>query len=212
VRDGRARAGRARHVGARLGSGPDPFDVARDAGPDVPPFGAGGALPLAKSAETDALERHLESRRVIAAVVARGAAVLKCESHVPRKFMRLDEVATPDLARLEAQLAGDPADDALHDEGAVPPPGAAVGRDHDLVRVADLELDVVVAEPVWPGKLRRSDQRNDDAVRRVRAGVVQKAVAQAKDAAGLVGRHLDLVQLAALLARAGEVLRAVLDP
>ena len=41
---------------------------------------------------------------------------------------------------------------------------------------------------------------------------MQKAVAQREDAPGLVGRHLDVVQLSALVARAGEVLGAVLDP
>jgi len=41
---------------------------------------------------------------------------------------------------------------------------------------------------------------------------VEEPVAQGEDPAGLVGRHLDLVELSALLARAREVLRAVFDP
>src|SRR5262249_9504261 len=139
-------AGLDAHVGPLVGADAGPFDVTRDAEPEVTPLGAGGALPLAKCAEADAIERHLESRGVIAAVVPCRAAVLKRESHVPRKLVRLDEIAPPDLARLEAQLARNPADHALHDERAVRSAGATVGRDHHLVRVPDLELHVVVAK------------------------------------------------------------------
>src|SRR5207249_9443758 len=159
-----------------------------------------------------ALERQLEARRVVTAVVSRRTAVLEGQSHVPRKLVGLDEVAPPDFARLKAELARDPPDHAFHDEGAVRPPRATVGRHHHLVRVADLEFDGIVAKSVRPRELRRGDEGDDDAVRRVRAGVVEEPVAQGEDPAGLVGRHLDLVELSALLARAREVLRAVFDP
>src|SRR5207237_884077 len=128
---------------------------------DVAPVGASGALPRAEVAEADALERHLEPPRVVAAVVSRRTTVLEGQPDVPGKLVGLNEVAPANLARLEAELARDPADEALHDESAVRPPGAPVGRHHHLVRVANFELDVVVAKPVRSGELRRGDERDD---------------------------------------------------
>jgi hypothetical protein len=126
--------------------------------------------------------------------------------------VRLDQVAAADLDGLEPQLPGDEADDPLHDEGALGPAGAAVGRDHGGVGVGHLELDRVVAEPVRAGELGGGDERHDDAVRRVGPGVVDEAVAQRQDPSLGVDGDLDVVALAALLGGGDQVLPPVLRP
>src|SRR3989442_37639 len=84
-----------------------------------------------------------------------------------------------------------------------------VRRHHRRVRVRDLELDRVIRKPVRAGELGRGDDRHDDAVRRVGAGVVDEPVAEPEDPALAVDRRLDVVELAALLAGGDQMLAPV---
>src|SRR5262245_58066340 len=148
--------GRYQHLAARLhahvsplvGADPGSFDVARHAETDVSPLRTGRGLVRAKVGEADHAERHLEAGGVVAAVVARGAAILEGDPDVPRKLVGLDQIATSHLHRIESELTTDQSDHALHDERAVRPSGATIRCDLDLVRVDDVELDLVVADAV----------------------------------------------------------------
>ncbi len=201
------------HVGALVRADPRPLDVARHAQPEIAPLRARGRLARAKVGEADHAERHLEAGRVVAAVVAGGAAVLERQAHVPRKLVGLDQVAPSHLHRIEPELAPDQPDDALHHEGAVRASGAPVWRDLHLVGVDDVELaprssgcDTVPGS--WAAVIRGTMMPYG----RVGAGVVNEPVAEPEDAPRLVDRDLDLVALTALLARADEVLPPILGP
>ena len=200
------------HVGALVRADPRPFDVARDAETEVATVAVRFGLPLAEGRVADPLERQLEPARVVTAVVARRATVLEREADIPGHLVRLDQVTASHLDRLEPQFPGDEADDPLHDEGAVRPAGAAVGRDHRRVGVDHLELDRVVTEPVRPGELRRGDEGDDEAIRCIGAGVVDEAVAQREDPSVAVDGDLDVVALAAFLVGGHQVLAPVLRP
>ena len=189
-----------------------PLDVAADAKAEVAPARPGVGLPGPEVPVADHVEGHLEPRRVVAAVVARGTAVLEREPDVPWELVRPDEVAASHLDGLDAELARDEADHPLHHERAVRTPGAAVRADGGLVGVGHVELDVVVAQPVRSRELSGRDERDDDAVGGVGPRVVHEPVAQAEDAAVPVDGDLNGVELAALLVRGEQVLATVLGP
>src|SRR6266545_8231379 len=97
-------------VGALVGPDAGPLDVAADPEPEP----ASGRAPLGLRAPelrgADRRQRNLQTGRIVAAVVARGRAVLEREADVPGKLVRLDEVPAAYLGRLEAELTGDEAD------------------------------------------------------------------------------------------------------
>src|SRR4029453_1762824 len=99
------------------------LDVAPDPDAEVPSLGSGLRLTRAERREVRALEGHLQSRGVVAAVVAGRPPVLKRETDVPRELIGLDEVAPADLGRLETERLGDEAEHPLHHERAVRAPG-----------------------------------------------------------------------------------------
>ena len=154
----RRQARRHQHLAARfdtdvralVGTDAGALDVAAESEPEVATGAARLGLAATELAGPDHLERHRQTGRVVAAVVAGGAAVLEREPHVPRKLVGLDEVAPPHLRGLEPELARDQRDHALHHENAVRAAGAAI-RGHDgFVRVGDFEFDRVILQPIWP--------------------------------------------------------------
>src|SRR5207237_1500874 len=127
-RDGHAAARLDAHVRALVRSDAGALDIACDPQAEVASLVACGALPLAEFRNADALQRHLEPRRVVAAVVARRSAILERQAYVPRKLVRLDEIPSPHVARLQVKLARDAPDHPLHDERAVRPSGPTIRR------------------------------------------------------------------------------------
>src|SRR3989442_1025249 len=87
--------------GALVGPDPRAFHVAADPEAEVPLLASGLRLPAAKIAGTEPREHQLEAERVVAAIVASGAAVLERQPDVPRELVRLDKVAPPHLGGLE---------------------------------------------------------------------------------------------------------------
>ena len=85
------------------------------------------------------------------------------------------------LGGFETERMGNEADHPLYHERAVRAAGAAVRADRNLVRIGDLEFHGVVPQAVGPGKLAGGDDRDDHAVRRVGAAVVDKMIAQGED-------------------------------
>src|SRR5207247_5959428 len=86
---------------ALVGTDARAFHVAADPEAEVPPLASGLRVPAAKIAGTEPRERQLEAERVVAAIVASGAAVLERQPDVPRELVWLDEVAPPHLGGLE---------------------------------------------------------------------------------------------------------------
>src|SRR5205823_14069088 len=107
---------------------------------------------------------------VVATVVLCRPAVLESQSNVPWKIVRLQEIAPPHFVRLERQLAGDPIDQALHDEARVGPTSASVRTDARRVGVDHGELGAIVRHLVGAWSLRPGNDPHHEAVARVRAG------------------------------------------
>ena len=100
-------------------------------------------LLLAKAAVADHLERLVERRLVVAAVVRQHA-----DAGVVGEIVRLDEVLAPHLGRIDPDLARDQIDDALDHEGRLGPARAAVGVDHRRVGVDAVHVDEDVGDLV----------------------------------------------------------------
>src|SRR5579872_670897 len=100
--------------------GPDAraFDVHADAHADV----------LAVGSRAEVLDRLVEQRRVVAAVIDDPVAVLPSDPDLVWKLVRLDEVAPPHLGTLEPELGGDRVERALHYKARVRAAGATVRR------------------------------------------------------------------------------------
>ena len=92
------------------------------------------------------------------------------------------------------------------------PAGATIRRGGRRVGVHVAESHPVVGHPVGPRNLAGGDDWQDDAVRRVGAGVVNEIHAQRQDPAFIVEADLDFVHLTPLLVDSGEMLLPVLGP
>ena len=152
----------------------------------------------------------LQRRGVVAGVVLELAAVLEDQALVVGELVGLDEVGGAHLGAVLAERGGDRVHGALHDEAALRPAGAAVGRDHHGVGEEALEDHPVVGRLVGAEQLGGGDDRDDQAVRRVGAVVVPELDVEAEDPALVVEADLDVVLLPALVGRGDEVLAAVL--
>ena len=167
---------------------------------------------VSRRPRTELLERTVEQLGVVAAVVDDGVSVLPRDPDVIRKLVRLDQVASPHLDPVHAQLGRDDVERPLHDKARMRPACAAVGRGRCRVGIDVAKADSIGRDSIRSRHLRRRDDGQDDPVRRVRAAVVDEVVAQRQHAAVAVETDLDLVDLAALLVDRGEVLLSVLRP
>ncbi len=159
------------------------------------------------------LERALQERRVVAAVVDDAVAVLPDDpAEVVWKLVRLDQVAAANLDAVESKLGGDRIERPLHHETRMRAAGAAIRRRGRGVGVHVAEPHSVIGHAIRPRHLGGADDRQDDSVRRVSAAVVDEVVAECQHFAFAIEADLDLVHLAALLVDRGEMLLAVLGP
>ena len=204
----RVDANMAALVGAKSGA----FDIAGDAEAEIPARRARLLLLGRQCGYADGISRHLERLGVLTAVERHLQTVREQQALARiRKLVLADQIAPADFQAIEPQLLGELVHRALDGEAGLRPAASAVGRHLDGRRVDRLELDPDVGNAVGPGDRGRSDLRDRDAVRDECAGVVQEAVAQPDDFAGLQRRQLDLVNLRALVRRAEEILDPVLD-
>ena len=132
------------HVGALVRPDAGALDVRSEPDAEVAMVCSRRRLPVAKAGQVDHLLGHGEPGWVVATVVLCRPAVLESQSNVPWKIVRLQEIAPPHFVRLERQLAGDPIDQALHDEARVGPTGASVRTDARRVGVDHGELGAIV--------------------------------------------------------------------
>src|SRR5207247_2740770 len=106
-------------------------DVAYGADADVAALRMKGRLLLAHEFfVSDQLQRLVEDRLVVAAVVNERGKVLVDEMGLVGKGIRRNEIAAADFGRIEAELARGDVEQAFHHEHAVLPAGAAIGRDN----------------------------------------------------------------------------------
>ena len=199
-------------VGALVRPDAGPLDVRREANAEVATVTPRGGLLGSKTAHIDDVLGQAEPGGVVAAVVASRRTVLKWQPHVPRELIWLDEIAPPDLVRLELELARNAIDESLHDEAGVRPTGAAVGADARRVGVDNRELGPVVGHLVRTGQLGDGDDRYDHAVRRVGAGIVDEGAVHSQDVRLRVDGDPRGMELAALLVGRNEVLAPIFGP
>ena len=126
------------------------------------------------------------------------------------ELVGLDEVRRPDLGALLAERRGDRIHGPLHHEAALRAPGPAVRRDHHRVRVEAVEGHPVGTRLVGTEQLGGGDDRHDQPVRRVGAGVVPEAHVEPEDASLVVVPDVDVVDLPTLVRGRDEVLAPVL--
>ena len=131
---------------------------------------------------------------------------------VVREAVWTEQVATPDLDAIDTQFLRGDVEQALADEHTMLAAGAAHRRDDRLVREHRREAALVVGDVVRTEQRALRVDGNGQAVRIVGAGIEEKVVAHAEDAAIARQRHLGFVHLAALLRRRVEVLTAILGP
>ena len=144
-RDGQHAATRLdAHVGALVWPDAGALDVRSEPDAEVAMVCSRRRLPVAKAGQVDHLLGQGEPGWVVATVVLCRPAVLESQSDVPWKIVRLQEIAPPHFVRLERQLAGDPIDQALHDEARVGPTSASVRTDARRVGVDHGELGAIV--------------------------------------------------------------------
>ena len=167
---------------------------------------------VARRLRTEVRDGFVEQRRVVTAVVNDGVAVLPCNPDVIGKLAGLDQVATPHLDAIQMEVCRDRVQRALHHEARVRPARPAIRRCRRRVGVHVAKAHAVVRYPVRPGHLGSADDRQDDAVGRVCAAVVDEVVAQRQHPTLGVETDLDLVHLSPLLVHGGEMLLAVLGP
>ncbi len=154
----------------------------------------------------------LERGAVVAAVVDRALPERDSADRV-RHLAGVDEVAPPDVGRIEPELGRDAIDQPLADERALIPSGAAVGAGRRLVGEHAQRLALVVLHPVRPGQQRDRQLGDDHAVRAdVGAEIGDEPVAQRDDRAVAAHADLDLVVLLPRVVGRHQVLATILDP
>src|SRR5439155_23942954 len=128
-----------------------------------------------------------------------GAAIPPAATVLVGKLVRLDEVPPPHLGPLQAEIGRDRVHHPFHYEAGVGPASATVGRGGGQVGIEVAKADAVVRHAVGTGQLRRRDDRQDDPVRGVGAGVVDEVDVESPQAALVVVSDLHLVNLGSLL-------------
>ena len=217
----RADAGRHAHLAVRLHldlgafvrTDAGAFDVTGDADADVAALRAQPRLLLGEEAPVaDHLERLVEDRLVIAAVVGERRKVLIDDLVVVGERIGRDEIAPADFGAVDAKFVRGDVEQPLDDEHAVLAAGAAIRRDDRLVGEDRREGAVVVRHHIGPEQRALAVDRHRQPIRIVGAGVVQEHVLDAEDAAVARKRDLGVVGLAALLGRGEKMLEPVFDP
>ena len=198
------------HVGALVGADAGALDVAREADADLAALGGHLGAEVLELVPADELLELDQRGRVVARVVGQLATVLEDQAVLVGELVGLDEVGRPHLGAVLAEVGRDRVHRALHDEAALRPSGAAVGRDDDGVGVERLEDHAVVGRLVGAEQLGRGDDRDDEAVRRVGAVVVPELDVEPEQPPVVVEADLDVVLLGALVGRGDEVLAPVL--
>src|SRR2546426_469929 len=173
-------------AGALVGPDSRPLDVAPHADPHVPAGRPQAPLLLAQEAFViDGLERLVERRLVVAAVVRERRGVLEQDLVVERELVGPEQVLATDLGAVEPKLLGREVQEPLDDEHAVLAPRAPHGGDDRLVREDRGELALVARDVVGTEEGALAVDRNREPVGIVGAGVVQEHVAHAEDLAVL---------------------------
>ena len=172
-----------------------------------------GALTPAECVDaTDRGQRLAQRALIVAAVVDDRLAVAIGNAGAIRHLVGADHVAQANVGGLEAARGGDEIDDPLHRKGRFRTTGAPIRRVRNLVGGGDPGADRQRIDLVGTGQMDGGVVDNAGADRIPGAAIDDEIIAQREDAAVVVEADLDIVDLVARMARAHQVLAAVLDP
>ena len=198
---------------AFVGTDAGALDVTGDADADMPALRPKARLLFSKKILiADHLQRLVEDRLVIAAVVRERREVLIDDLVVVGKGIRRNEIAPADFGAVDLEFVRGDVEQPFDDEHAVLPPGAAIRRDDRFIGEDRGKGAVVVWDDVGAQQRALRIDRHRQSVGIVGAGIVEEHVLDAEDAAVGSERNFGIVRLPALLGRGEEVFEPVLDP
>src|SRR5262249_34299494 len=129
-RDAHFAVGLHLHLGALVGTDAGAFYVAGDSDPDAAALRPQARLLVVEELiVTDEIERLVENRRVIAAVVFESREILIDDAVVIGESIGRDEVAAANFRAVDAEIARRDIEKAFDNEDAMLAAGAPIGRD-----------------------------------------------------------------------------------
>ena len=154
------------------------------------------------------LQRHLQGRLVIAAVV------LQRDRRLVREGVGRDEIAAAQFGRVDAELVGGEIDDAFQQEGRLRPAGAAIGVDRHGMGEHRLGLDIdrrgrIGAGEQGPVEIGRDAGREG---RQIGAHIGDRRHLEREELGVAVERQLDMGDVVAAMRVRHEAFRALGGP
>ena len=193
--------------GAILGKSRCLLDVGRDADALQPALLPRGRLRATQLRVVRELDQPLQARLVIAAVVGAAGGV------GVREVGRPNEIAKPDLNRVEVELSGETVHHPLDEEGGFGTAGPSIGAGRSRVRIDGLQRALRRRDAITARLQFGHDGGDERTVRlEVRAHVCQNAGPNGEHGAVALGRQLDVLQLTPPVPGPGTVFGALLDP
>src|SRR5437016_4994419 len=161
----------------------------------------------------DFLERLLEHRAEIAGIKSCGLLVGDQPSDVEWHLLRGNEIATPDLCRIDCKIGGGDVDQPLAEEIRLDAAGAAIGSRRRFVGDMGVDLAREVRDPIrsWQ-ELCASRGRRAAGAAGIRPDIDRHLAAQADDGAVAVTRDLQIAGSLARMIGRKEMLTTILDP
>ena len=184
------------------------LDVGRDTDPELDPVAAlaSPSLLLAERVVADRLGGHFERGGVGAAVVARA------RERRERERVVVDEVAAPQLDRVDAQLERGLVDESLQQGGRLGTAGPAVRPGRRGVRRGDRDVELDRVEAVRAARHAFREQRKVRADGRIRPGVADEVHAERQEPPLARRRQLGVLHLGPAVRHRHQILAAARDP
>ena len=171
-----------------------------------PAWRAFSAQPISFSARSNTAPKSPESN-------CAGVFVGDQPSDVERHLLRGDEIAPPDICRIDAKIGGGDVDQPFAEEIRLDASGAAIGSRRRLVGDMRVHLARKVRNPVWPRQeLRATRRRRATGAAGIGADVDRDLAAQPDDDTVPVARDLQLAGCFARMIGRKKMLAPVLDP
>ena len=201
------------HLCAFVGSDARSLDICHNSDANMLPFGSQFWLDLLDELViADSLERVVEQRLVVAAVVYERDKILVDDFIVVGKFIRRDKVTPADLSAVDTKLFCGEVQHALDNEHAMLPSRPAIRSDDRLVGKHRGELAVVVLDIVQSKHVGLRVEWHGQTVRGIGACVMQEDIVDAQDSTVSVECDFGIVELSTLVGGGDEILGAILDP
>ncbi len=201
------------HLRAFIRTNARAFHIRDDTNANVFAFGAQLRLDLVDELViVHSFERFIQQRLVVAAVIHQRGKVLIDDLVVVRELIWLNKIASADFGAVDLQFFRGKIKHPLDDKDAMLASCAAIRRDNGLVGEDRRELAVIIFDVIGSEQRALTVERHGQAIRRIRARVMQKDIMHTEDATVLVERDLRIMDLSALVRGGDEIFSTVFDP